>query len=874
MKSIKLLSLILIIFFLLSYKVSIVSAVDCSDTDANSDRYTLSGSCTFPGVLLDGVDANGASSTNSAILTITTGVTLTIPAQQTFATGIIDLKGGGSIVIVKNGQIKLKSPIYMTDSDDDHTPASTSATLIPNVADKRKYTITAPTSSDCNDSYTGYVNTLAANYYPDLDADTYTTGSTSAGTARCSNQSTWDATTSVTYPGQTANPTSVTLATRRNSANGSDCNDIVANGGANVFSSTTCYIDVDNDAHTNGSVNCTNHATCGSATYGGVGTATPTSYSATQLQTSVETAGDCNDSSTANAQYVYTTQTCYVDTDNDSYGNTTSKACVGKAAQTAVAANCSDVGYGSAASHGGAVTADDYSNVNTDCNDGVATNSQYVYTTQTCYVDTDNDGYGSTTSKACVGKVAQTAVAANCSDVTYGSASSHGAAVTGSADFSNVNTDCWDNHVSYNTTCEPLVFGDGRDGADTTYTDADYAPGVTTSTANTSVGNTIVTTANISGLAQGDILLVANLQGTTGAYTDVGEYDFKLVNSVDTGTKTITFFTNLANGYDGTTQKIIVQKIPQYTNITVSGAITPTAWNGTSGGIFAIKATGTISVPSGTSINANGIGYVGAASPADSTAGSGGQSFCGTGGGTGASSNVNGGAGSCGGGGGGGSKASPGSSGGAGSATGGAGGGGGRAGTTTSQNNGGGAGGGYGSAGALATRGGSNGGSGTSGNGGGGIVNSDPSGATGGGGGGGGTYGAANLSSWFFGSGGGAGSSLSIINGGAGGNGGGIVYLAASTVTITSTGSISANGSAGGARQTSGASASGAGGGGAGGSIYILGNTVTLGTSLVTASGGTKGGSNGGDGGTGRIAVGATTKTGTTSPTYTSITAP
>lgn len=865
MKYIKLILIISSVLLLSLHSVSSVRAVDCADTDVSSDRYTLSGSCSFPGALLDGIDANGGS-TNSAILTVTSGVTLTIPAQQTLATGIIDLKGGGSIVIVKNGQIKLKTPIYMTDSDNDHYPASASGILIPNAADKRKYTISNPASVDCKDTgISANLVYISKTCYIDRDGDTYTTG-----TKTCTNDSNC---LSATYASTGSNDDVENFAgdpinKLTSGSSGSDCNDTGINS-SNVYQSLTCYGDSDNDNYGTGTAKtCMGKrtqvsVTCDTSEYssGGEGTtatATVDNYSSN--------ATDCNDTGT-NSANVYVSATCYADTDNDDYGIGAAKTCTNNA--TCGSATFASGGEGTAANS----VASTYSSDNTDCND-TGTNSTNVYKTKTCYIDSDGDNYGGTTSKACVGNSSHAVIGVNCAAANWGSAASDGSVATGPYAFLNSNDDCWDGHASYNTTCEPLAFGDGRDGQDLTYTDADYAPSVVASTANTSAGSsTIVTTSNISGLAQGDIVLIANLQGTSGAYTDVGEYDFKLVNSVNTGTKTITFFTNLANGYNGTTQKIIVQKIPQYTNITVSGAITPTAWGGTSGGIFAIKATGTISVPSGTSINTNGIGYTGAASPADSTGGSGGESFCGTGGGTGASFGVNGGDGACGGGGGGGSK-SGGTSGGAGSATGGAGGGGGRAGSTTAQRNGGGAGGGYGSAGALATLNGSSGGSGTSGNGGGGIVYADPSSAYGGGGGGGGTYGAANLSSWFFGSGGGAGASLSILNGGAGGNGGGIVYIAGSTVTITSTGTISADGANGGALQTSGNSTSGAGGGGAGGSIYILGNTVTLGTSLVTASNGTKGGTNAGNGGNGRIAVGATTKTGTTSPTYTSITAP
>lgn len=341
------LKIFLIVISFLSLVFLLIPEVEagCTDTDeVDTNRFTISADCSFDGTLADGIDADDAeTSTNSAILNLVGETTLTIPAEQTFATGRIVLSDTASIVIMKPGKILLKTPVYMTDEDDDHHPASASAIFAPNANDKRKYTITDPVTPDCND--------------------------------------------------------------------------ITANGGANVFSPTTCYIDIDDDDYTDGSVNCTNNASCSYATYGGVGTNTPTSYSTLNLQADAGTAGDCNDSGT-DAQFVYTTQTCYIDADNDGYGSTTSKACVGKTTQTAVAANCSDVTHGSDATHGAAVTAEDYSNVGTDCLD-TGKNSQYVYNTLTCYQDGDNDGYGSTTPSTltCFGKTAQTSV--TCETATY-----------------------------------------------------------------------------------------------------------------------------------------------------------------------------------------------------------------------------------------------------------------------------------------------------------------------------------------------------------------------------------------------------------------------------------------------------------------------
>jgi hypothetical protein len=109
--------------------------------------------------------------------------------------------------------------------------------------------------------------------------------------------------------------------------------------------------------------------------------------------------------------------------------------------------------------------------------------------------------------------------------------------------------------------------------------------------------------------------------------------------------------------------------------------------------------------------------------------------------------------------------------------------------------------------------------------------------------------------------------------------GGGIIILHAPTLTVT--GTITSNGDSYG----SGVVWEGNNGGsGAGGSILLRATTATLGTDLVITPGGIQTDPIGcpqgspiagaGAGGVGRIAIGATTITGTTNPTYTSITAP
>ncbi|MDO8498937.1 MAG: DUF2341 domain-containing protein [bacterium] len=372
------------------------------------------------------------------------------------------------------------------------------------------------------------------------------------------------------------------------------------------------------------------------------------------------------------------------------------------------------------------------------------------------------------------------------------------------------------------------------------------------STANTSAGATaIVLTATSTGLATSDEVLIINLQGTSGDNSNVGKYETKTISSITTTTvsnDTLNFATGLTNAYDGTTQKIMVQRVPNYTSVTVDNTktLTVTAWNGTKGGVIFFRANGTVTV-SGT-IDMGGKGFRGGAimsngggcEPDSDGQGYGGETyngyaFRGTGVGT----------------------DTPNTTGGAGggqnttwdvkSTTGNTGGGGGGGGWTYGWAGGYGGGGGYGTVGqGLNPGNGTLGGNTTSGN-----------KAAGGGG----TYGGSSLSSLMFGSGGGGGD----VSGGQGpcpggvgttfgGYGGGIITINGDTITVNSGGLIKANG-----QNTT------WGGGGAGGSVKLVASTLTLGTNLVTTTGGT---SNGYVGGSGRIAISGNSISGTTTPTY------
>lgn len=448
-------------------------------------------------------------------------------------------------------------------------------------------------------------------------------------------------------------------------------------------------------------------------------------------------------------------------------------------------------------------------------------------------------------------------------------------------------------------------FGTGVDGVCTVSGDLNINTGSCTSsreygdavnfsvTGNVASGSTSITlAADPRGLAVKDEILIINLKGTSSNYSNVGKFETAVIKSISG--KVLTLNSGISNSYDGTTQKIMVQRIPQYTNVTVNDGAKfyPSAWNGSTGGVLMFRANGTVTVKG--LIHANGLGYKGGVAPTtDSGGGAGGESFAGMGG-DGGANNRSGYVATCGGGGGSGGTGSTGGNGT--SNLGGAGGGGGGAqGNAKNGSGGGGAGGGYGGIGLKghgstddAISGSQNasgkGGSGHSYppeservcgerdvNGDGKIDGTDCETVTynissGGAGGGGGSYGIADLSKIYFGSGGGAGGRGAYYgnSGGKGGNGGGIIYIYAKTLTVT--GVISSNGQSG---EGGGNNIGGSGGGGAGGSVKLIVDTATLGTSLVRALEGKNGGGTmyGGDGGEGRIRIEYVTSiTGTTSP--------
>jgi hypothetical protein len=118
--------------------------------------------------------------------------------------------------------------------------------------------------------------------------------------------------------------------------------------------------------------------------------------------------------------------------------------------------------------------------------------------------------------------------------------------------------------------------------------------GVLTTAASfgSATGGTTLTVAAATGLAANDEIILINLQGDATNNGNVGNYEFLEIQSI--ASNTLTFESPIQNLYGATTsnldltgQNVIVQRVPQWTDVTLQsgGTLTANAWNGTSGGV-------------------------------------------------------------------------------------------------------------------------------------------------------------------------------------------------------------------------------------------------------------------------------------------------
>lgn len=166
-----------------------------------------------------------------------------------------------------------------------------------------------------------------------------------------------------------------------------------------------------------------------------------------------------------------------------------------------------------------------------------------------------------------------------------------------------------------------------------------YYPGVSVATANGASTITVGTPSGSTPVAAGDLVLVMQMQGAVinttasgdanyGSITSstAGQYEYATVASVNTANSTITLTKALLNTYTtapanaasttnstNSNQNFQVIRVPQYSSLTINGALTGTAWNSQTkiGGVLALDVAGATTfsgATAGISMTAKGFG--------------------------------------------------------------------------------------------------------------------------------------------------------------------------------------------------------------------------------------------------------------------------
>ncbi len=122
-------------------------------------------------------------------------------------------------------------------------------------------------------------------------------------------------------------------------------------------------------------------------------------------------------------------------------------------------------------------------------------------------------------------------------------------------------------------------------------------------------------------LAANDLVILINLQGDGTNMMNVGNYEILTVQLVSNNTVTFSssktkYYGNGASddtniGIFTTNQHVMLQRVPQYTDVTIqsSGSLTASAWDGSKGGVLAFYAAGTATVSSDGSVTMSAKGY-------------------------------------------------------------------------------------------------------------------------------------------------------------------------------------------------------------------------------------------------------------------------
>jgi hypothetical protein len=164
---------------------------------------------------------------------------------------------------------------------------------------------------------------------------------------------------------------------------------------------------------------------------------------------------------------------------------------------------------------------------------------------------------------------------------------------------------------------QPSWVGDGSDGVLVVSSTGQVINDYAYLTGNENAGDTTLAINDATGFSVGDEILIIQIQNSSSGIA--GTYEFKHIASINGNEITLSSALNnsyFSGSFDrvGATASQIV-RVPQYTSVTVNSGsnITAPAWDGYAGGIVVFRATETVTVNTGGSIDVSEKGYRGGA---------------------------------------------------------------------------------------------------------------------------------------------------------------------------------------------------------------------------------------------------------------------
>ena len=224
---------------------------------------------------------------------------------------------------------------------------------------------------------------------------------------------------------------------------------------------------------------------------------------------------------------------------------------------------------------------------------------------QTWYADSDEDGYGDpdVTETDCAQPSGFVDNADDCDDTLFsGDLDDDGTWDCEDEDQDGDGIlDAWEIDPRDPAETAGLVTGRGLDGPLTVTGDEMFSELPVLVSGGAAAGSRAVTLAAVPKLEPGDEVMILSQQGA-----DAGRYGMHFVSAV-TETE-VTLASPLAESY-AADSVVIVQRIPHFTEVDISGRLSTAGWEGAGGGVIAFRATGNVEVAG--SIDLEGLGFRG-----------------------------------------------------------------------------------------------------------------------------------------------------------------------------------------------------------------------------------------------------------------------